>query len=110
METVLYSLTTIAVEVDGLQFHVCAAVSDTLPVSFLLGNDIRELGKLLQTPLLQSTTAEQVDQLAAAMEDGTPDTPLTKAVTVTVSRSDKEPVTQQTESFVATHDCRQGGQ
>ena len=59
-DTVLYPLATISVEVDGLCFSVCAAVSDTLPVSLLLGTDISALGNLLQTPVLKGASEQTV--------------------------------------------------
>ena len=59
-DTVLYPLATISVEVDGLCFSVCAAVSDTLPVSLLLGTDVSALGNLLQTPVLKGASEQTV--------------------------------------------------
>ena len=45
---VLYSLADVYMEVGGVAVQVRAAVSDTLPVSVLLGTDIPELGRLLR--------------------------------------------------------------
>ena len=48
-DTVLYPLAKISLEVDGKSIVVEAAVSETLPMSVLLGTDIPELTELLQT-------------------------------------------------------------
>ena len=45
---VLYSLAHVSVNIEGLALKVRAAVSDTLPVSVLLGTDVPDLGQLLQ--------------------------------------------------------------
>ena len=66
-DTVLYPLTTISVEIDRLCFSTCAAVSDTLPVSLLLGTDVSALGKLLKTPVLEHDS-ENNDQTAVTTE------------------------------------------
>lgn len=42
----LFSTADVVVEVDGMQLAVRAAVSDSLPVSVLLGTDVPELVKL----------------------------------------------------------------
>ena len=46
-DTVLYPLADISLEVNGKQIAVEAAVSDTLPMSVLLGTDTLELAELL---------------------------------------------------------------
>ena len=46
-DTVLYPLADISLEVNGKQIAVEAAVSDTLPMSVLLGTDTPELAELL---------------------------------------------------------------
>lgn len=46
-DSVLYPLAKIAMVVDGIPLQVDVAVSDTLPVSMLLGTDVPELGVLL---------------------------------------------------------------
>ena len=47
-DVVLYALAEVGVEVDGKVIKVDAAVSDTLPVSVLLGTDVPELSELLK--------------------------------------------------------------
>ena len=46
-DTVLYPIADVEMEVGGRRIQVEAAVSDTLPVSVLLGTDVAELGNLL---------------------------------------------------------------
>ena len=46
-DTVLYPLPEVEMVVDGIPLQVEAAVSDTLPVSVLLGTDVPELNILL---------------------------------------------------------------
>ncbi len=46
-DTVLYPMALVAMVVDGIPLQVKAAVSETLPVSVLLGTDVPELGDLL---------------------------------------------------------------
>ena len=48
-DTVLYPLAHVELELDGTAVEVEAAVSDNLPVSVLLGTDVPELGRLLQS-------------------------------------------------------------
>ena len=48
-DTVLYPVAEVDVVVDGVPLVVKAALSATLPVSVLLGTDVPELGRLLQT-------------------------------------------------------------
>ena len=48
-DTVLYPMADVTMEVDGKEMTVEAAVSDTLPMSALLGTDVPELGELLAT-------------------------------------------------------------
>ena len=48
-DTVLYPMADVMMEVDGKEMTVEAAVSDTLPMSALLGTDVPELGELLAT-------------------------------------------------------------
>lgn len=45
-----------SIEVDGTTFTVRAALSDTLPVSVLLGTDVPALGHLLHTNPLSAHT------------------------------------------------------
>ena len=47
-DTVLYPLAEVTMKVGGVGIQVQAAVSDTLPVSVLLGTDVPELGRLLR--------------------------------------------------------------
>ena len=47
-DMVLYPLAEVELELDGAKMKVKAAVSDTLPVSVLLGTDVPELGRLLR--------------------------------------------------------------
>jgi len=47
-DMVLYPLAEVEMELDGAKMMVQAAVSDTLPVSVLLGTDVPELGRLLR--------------------------------------------------------------
>ena len=47
-DTVLYPLADVTMDVGGVAIQVRAAVSDTLPVSVLLGTDVCELGRLLR--------------------------------------------------------------
>ena len=58
-DTVLYPLATISLEVEGRPIEVEAAVSDTLPMSVLLGTDIPELTELLQGKTAQTNAKEQ---------------------------------------------------
>ena len=51
-DTVLYPVAEVEVEVGGRRIQVEAAVSDTLPVSVLLGTDVEELGELLEGGIL----------------------------------------------------------
>ena len=46
-DTVLYPLTEVDLEIDGLPIRVEAAVSDSLPVAVLLGTDVPEMSALL---------------------------------------------------------------
>ena len=48
-DTVLYPLANVELQVEGIPLHIKAAISDTLPVSVLLGTDVPELGQLLRT-------------------------------------------------------------
>ena len=48
-DTVFYLLAHVQLELDGMAVEVEAAVSDDLPVSVLLGTDVTELGRLLQS-------------------------------------------------------------
>ena len=48
-DTVLYPLAYVELQVEGIPLHIKAAISDTLPVSVLLGTDVPELGQLLRT-------------------------------------------------------------
>ena len=47
-DTVLYLLAEISVKIDGQPINIEAAVSNTLPVSLLLGTDNPELPELLE--------------------------------------------------------------
>ena len=46
-DNVMYPLADVAVEVEGLELTIRAAISDLLPMSVLLGTDVPELGQLL---------------------------------------------------------------
>ncbi len=46
-DTVLYPLAKVKMEVNGIPIEVEAAISDTLPVSVLLGGDVPQLKQLL---------------------------------------------------------------
>ncbi|MGJ8945896.1 hypothetical protein AB9K17_23690, partial [Salmonella enterica subsp. enterica serovar Kentucky] len=46
-DTVLYPLAKVQMEIDGIPIEVEAAVSTTLPVSVLLGEDVPELQQLI---------------------------------------------------------------
>ena len=59
-DTVLYPLAQIKVELDGRTLDVEAAVSDTLPVSMLLGTDVPELTDLLEKELDLQVPEEDV--------------------------------------------------
>ena len=57
--TVFYLLAHVQLELDGTAVEVEAAVSDDLPVSVLLGTDVPELGRLLQSnPSIDHSTWE----------------------------------------------------
>ena len=60
-DTVLYPLADVEVEVGGRRIQVEAAVSDTLPMSVLLGTDVEELGELLGEGILKKAP-EQKDE------------------------------------------------
>lgn len=47
-DTVLYPLARVTIDVEGIEMEVEAAVSQSLPVSVLLGTDNSPLGQLLQ--------------------------------------------------------------
>ena len=61
-DTVLYPMAEVDMEVDGVTMNIRAAVSESLPVSVLLGTDVRELGKLLQKShkMIHSTEVHDV--------------------------------------------------
>ena len=46
-DTVLYPLANIAIQVEGLEIEVEAAISDKLPVAVLLGKEVPEFAQLL---------------------------------------------------------------
>ena len=48
-DTVLYPLAKVELHTDGIPLHIKATISDTLPVSVLLGTYVPELGRLLRT-------------------------------------------------------------
>ena len=55
-DTVLYPLARVRIDVEGVGMEVRAAVSESLPVSVLLGTDVPELGRLLHSnPLVVYT-------------------------------------------------------
>ena len=65
-DTVFYLLAHVELELDGMAVEVEAAVSDDLPVSVLLGTDVPELRKLLQSnPSTDHSTVE--DRTLAVM-------------------------------------------
>ena len=47
--TALYPLARVTINVEGIEMEVEAAVSDSLPVSVLLGTDTAQLGQLLRS-------------------------------------------------------------
>ena len=54
--TVLYPLARVRIDVEGVGMEVRAAVSESLPMSVLLGTDVPELGRLLHSnPLVVHT-------------------------------------------------------
>ena len=60
-DTVLYPLARVTIHVEGIEMEVKAAVSQSLPVSVLLGTDTAQLEQLLQSnPLaLRTSSLEQ---------------------------------------------------
>ena len=60
-DTVLYPLAEVKMEIDGRQIQVEAAVSNTLPVSVLLGTDVAELGELLGGGVLEKVRGQKDD-------------------------------------------------
>ena len=52
-DSVLNLMAKVNIEVDGCTISVVAAVSDTLPMDFLLGTNVPELGKLLHGVLVE---------------------------------------------------------
>ena len=60
-DTVLYPLAKVKMEIDGRQIQVEAAVSNTLPVSVLLGTDVAELGELLGGGVLEKVRRQKDD-------------------------------------------------
>ena len=48
-DTALYPLARVIINVEGIEMEVEAAVSDSLPVSVLLGTDTIQLGQLLRS-------------------------------------------------------------
>ena len=48
MDTVLYPLVKVCLEVDGYVINTVAGVSDTFPMAVLIGVDVPELPSLLQ--------------------------------------------------------------
>lgn len=47
-DTLLYPLADVNVNVDGIEILFRVALSETLPVSVLLGTDIPQLGRLMK--------------------------------------------------------------
>ena len=62
-DTVLYPLAEVEMVVDGIPLQVEAAVSDTLPVSVLLGTDVPELNTLLGKQVSCTATEQVQDAL-----------------------------------------------
>ncbi len=62
-DTVLYPLAKVTLEVDGFPLLVEAAVSETLPVSVLLGTDVPELGSLLGLEGAAGSATSEADAL-----------------------------------------------
>ena len=59
LNTVLYPLAQLEVEVDGQAFEVQAAVADRLPLAMLLGTDVPQLPDLLQGKM-ESTAGPKI--------------------------------------------------
>ena len=59
-DTALYLLARVRIDVEGLKMEVKAAVSESLPVSALLGTDTVQLGQLLQYNPLAVHTGPRV--------------------------------------------------
>ena len=57
-DVVLYPLAEVGVEVDGKVIKVDAAVSESLPVSVLLGTDVPELTELLKGVTMERAQSE----------------------------------------------------
>ena len=56
-DTAVYPLARVTIDVEGFKMEVKAAVSESLPVSTLLGTDAEQLGQLLQSnPLAVHTS------------------------------------------------------
>ena len=67
-DTVLYPIAQVDVTVGGQCLEVEAAVSETLPMSVLLGTDVSQLGRLLDNELIMAKSAgdhADADALAA---------------------------------------------
>ena len=64
-DTVLYPLAEVQMEVSGRRIQVEAAVSDTLPMSVLLGTDVAELSELLGSETLKGP--QQKDEALVVM-------------------------------------------
>ena len=64
-DTVLFPLAEVQMEVSGRRIQVEAAVSDTLPMSVLLGTDVAELSELLGSETLKGP--QQKDEALVVM-------------------------------------------
>ena len=62
-DTALYPLAEVTIEVDGVPLQVEVAVSETLPVSVLLGTDVPELGGLINGTVASRTAPPPADAL-----------------------------------------------
>ncbi len=62
-DTVLYPLAEVLINVDGFPLQVEAAVSETLPVSVLLGTDIPALGDLLGKDINSTSRTAEAEVL-----------------------------------------------
>ena len=59
----LYPLADVHVQVDGIEFTIRAALSQTLPVSVLLGTDVPDLGRLLTRRSVGTSHSEPAEAM-----------------------------------------------
>ena len=63
-DTVMYPIANVAIQVDGLEIEVEAAISERLPVAVLLGKEVPELAQLLGK---EEASREEPEQQGEAM-------------------------------------------